>query len=116
MIHAMIDTERLYLQVYGHAGYAEAGRDIVCAGVSALAQALAAYAEEYGGCAHRFDGDGGDPVLIVGMDPKSPSAYLHYAAFRVVQHGLAAMAERYPEHITLAQAGGLTDSAGADVG
>lgn len=34
--------------VSGHAGYAPAGRDIVCAAVSALVYALAGYLEETG--------------------------------------------------------------------
>lgn len=35
------------ITVDGHAGYAEAGHDIVCAGVSALTQTLAASLEEF---------------------------------------------------------------------
>ena len=35
------------LTVTGHAGYAEKGSDIVCAGASALVQALLGFVEEY---------------------------------------------------------------------
>ena len=36
------------LDVYGHSGYAPAGDDIVCAGISALVQTLAIRADEIG--------------------------------------------------------------------
>lgn len=41
MIRIQIDREHLSIQVTGHAGYAEKGKDIVCAGVSALVQTWA---------------------------------------------------------------------------
>lgn len=36
MIRIVIDRGKLSLRVSGHSGYAEPGKDIVCAGVSAL--------------------------------------------------------------------------------
>ena len=38
MIEARIRPERI--EIFGHAGYAEPGKDIVCAGVTALTQTL----------------------------------------------------------------------------
>lgn len=49
MIKIKLDEENLSLTVIGHADYAEYGKDIVCAGVSSLVQALASYAENNGG-------------------------------------------------------------------
>ncbi len=49
MIKIKLDEENLSLTVTGHADYAEYGKDIVCAGVSSLVQALAFYAENNGG-------------------------------------------------------------------
>ena len=39
-IRYKIDKDECILRVKGHAGYAECGKDIVCAGVSALCMAL----------------------------------------------------------------------------
>ena len=40
------ENGRMMLRAAGHAGYAEKGKDIVCAGVSALMQTLAYSAAE----------------------------------------------------------------------
>lgn len=39
------DGTTFYLKVTGHANYAEHGKDIVCAGVSAITQALESFVE-----------------------------------------------------------------------
>lgn len=36
MINILADTDNLSIEVSGHAGYADPGKDIVCAGVSSL--------------------------------------------------------------------------------
>ena len=41
MIKAVMYWNRLRLEVDGHAGYDEKGKDIVCAGVSMMVNALA---------------------------------------------------------------------------
>ena len=41
MIEITIDRKKLSIRVSGHAGYAEKGKDIICAGVSALVQTWA---------------------------------------------------------------------------
>lgn len=51
-----IDEDNQILIVTGHADYAEYGKDIVCAGVSALVQTLALYAIEHGGTAEMRSG------------------------------------------------------------
>lgn len=43
-----VRLSKTQVTVSGHAGYAPAGRDIVCAAVSALVYALAGYLEETG--------------------------------------------------------------------
>ena len=49
-----IDEDNQTLIVTGHADYAEKGKDIVCAGISALVQTLGQYAVEHGGkCVYR---------------------------------------------------------------
>lgn len=71
MIKIHIDEDNQILIVTGHADYAEYGKDIVCAGVSALVQTLALYAIEHGGTAEmrsgyaKIDaGNGGSSVFL----------------------------------------------------
>lgn len=74
--------------VSGHAGYAPAGRDIVCAAVSALVYALAGYLEETGQ-AERVDirrGFRGHPGA------RRPGA----AALALVRCGVEQLAQAYP--------------------
>ena len=47
-IHYQRDENTHHLHICGHAGYAEHGRDIVCAGVSALSFALLDYLRQTG--------------------------------------------------------------------
>lgn len=42
MIEITYDRARNHVRILGHAGYEEKGQDVVCAGVSAIAQTLAA--------------------------------------------------------------------------
>ncbi len=48
MISIQYNKDNLELQISGHAGYAEKGRDIVCAAVTALAGTLERCMEEAG--------------------------------------------------------------------
>lgn len=92
------------LRAEGHSGYAEAGADIVCAGVSALMWALLAAADEaqsYHAWAHI---DEGEAVIDVSCAPdesaKERCAYL----FGVIRGGLEALAEEYPDNIRIKEA------------
>ena len=46
MIEVIYDRDVPSISASGHAGYAPAGQDIVCAGVSALLETLAMYATD----------------------------------------------------------------------
>lgn len=91
MTRIVYDAERGILQATGHAGYAEAGKDIVCAGVSALAQAAAASAKLHGGQALCDNG----MLYTCCTDPA------HKEVLRVLALVLHEMARQYPEHVKL---------------
>ena len=85
-------TARLY--VHGHSGYAQRGKDIVCAGVSVLVQTLAIYLAE----------KGFDPEVIIGdgeMSVKAPYTGAAAVSFEFCLTGLLALSDAYPENIKI---------------
>lgn len=87
----------------GHAGAGKYGQDIVCAAVSVLMQTLANEVEEaaragtvaLGAVAH------GDGWMKVEVTPTRESCNMVEAWVELVQDGLDALAERYPENVEL---------------
>ena len=79
------------LDVYGHSGYAPAGDDIVCAGISALVQTLAIRADEIGEDT-MIDLPGGGEAHI----EASGDRILDF--FEGILEGLRAIAEAYPSN------------------
>ena len=85
------------LEVYGHAGYAPAGQDIVCAGASMLMETLVymlAGCEEADCCAYREPTGPRVSVKLTGNICESDLAAIEFA-----KNGLALLAERYPDHV-----------------
>ena len=110
MIHAMYSeldgpagvTRRL--EVKGHAGYAPAGQDIVCAGASILTQALIWMAAEMDQAeCTASDGPEGPRVVVTarpGADPREDQRM--DGGFALAKAGLALLAERYPDNLRFA--------------
>ena len=93
MIEAMAgQTSQGYaLEVIGHAEYA-CGNDVVCAAVSALVEALAAYLEEYGDADAEADLTDGYAMITV---------LERNAAFDMAVCGLGAIADQYPAYVSM---------------
>ena len=86
----------LAMRAEGHAGYAPAGQDIVCAAVSCLMQTLAYSAaedEKTSSCIYQ-DKDG--PVVSV----EAGDSVLMRDKFELVADGLTLLAEQYPENVS----------------
>ena len=85
------------LSVSGHANYAEYGKDIVCAGVSALVQALMGWCEEnYDKVScMSVDKESGE-VIISCIDEEDVSAVFYMTAIGLVQ-----LANSYPCHVQI---------------
>ena len=102
MIRATMYWNRLRMEIEGHAGYAEEGKDIVCAGASALVDALAGAlqdAERRGrttATAEEKDGK-----VIIWADPMMGSLNEIKAYFRMCVKGMQLMHESYRENITV---------------
>ena len=83
------------MRAEGHAGYAPAGQDIVCAAVSCLMQTLAySAAEDEHTSSCIYQGEEG-PVLNV----EAGDSVLMRDKFELVADGLDLLAEQYPENV-----------------
>ena len=88
------------LEATGHAGYAPAGQDIVCAGASTVMQGLVCLlAGEESAHSDAFDEPDG-PRLAVQAD--APCAEWVQGAFELAKACFALLAERYPENVRFA--------------
>ena len=85
-----MDRRHGLLEIDGHAGYAEKGKDIVCAAVSALACSLVCYVR---GKVEREDGH-----MSFSAGKMSTRAR---GAFDCTYGGFALLADAYPTHVTL---------------
>ena len=90
MIVIRMDRRHGMLEIDGHAGYAEKGKDIVCAAVSALACSLVCYVR---GKVEREDGH-----MSFSAGKMSTRAR---GAFDCTYGGFALLADAYPTHVTL---------------
>lgn len=80
------------LEATGHSGYAPAGYDIVCAGVTALCDAFilsARYDIE------AYENDGYTKIIV-----KNPASDVE-AKFSMLVTGLREIAESFPEYVTI---------------
>lgn len=90
----------LRLEAAGHAGYAPAGQDIVCAGASTLMQALVSLlAGEESTRSDAWDEPDGPRLAVVAEAPQKPWVE---GAFELAKTGFALLAERYPDNLRFA--------------
>lgn len=88
--------DEMILRAEGHAGYAEKGKDIVCAAVSVLMQTLACSvdADNTGNTFELSDGKNGNRLTV-----QAPMSVLNRNKFDLVVEGLILLAENYPENV-----------------
>lgn len=90
----------LRLEAAGHAGYAPAGQDIVCAGASTLMQALVyLLAGEENARSDAWDEPEGPRLAVAAQAPVAPWVQ---GAFELAKAGFALLAERYPDNLRFA--------------
>ena len=103
VIYSELDTPAglsCRLEAAGHAGYAPAGQDIVCAGASTVMQGLVyLLAGEENAHSDAFDEPDG-PRLAVQAD--APCEDWVRGAFELAKASFALLAERYPENVCFA--------------
>lgn len=99
MIAVWMDTKSLMLEMNGHADYADAGQDIVCAAASMLAYTLLERARELHAQVHASIDSG---ILILRCSADMDNHPLLWAAFETVRAGFTLLERKYPEHVVLA--------------
>ena len=101
------------LEASGHAGYAPAGQDIVCAGASTLMQTLCALlAGEEGAKSGAWDEPDGPRLAVTAAAPQKPGVE---GAFEFAKAGVALLAERYPDHVRFADLSGRGEQSMVDL-
>lgn len=102
MTTATIYWDRLRVEVKGHAGFAEKGQDIVCAGASTLTGALAGALEEAEArgrceCKHREK----DGEALIWANPAMGSVMEIKGYFKMFAVGFRMLQEAYPGHVVI---------------
>ena len=92
-----VDDKTHTLTVIGHANYDEYGRDIVCAGVSALVQALIGYIEENHYKAECVSIDTKSGEVVISCEGGDDLA----AVFYMTAIGLMQIADSYRDHVQI---------------
>lgn len=101
------DKGELELTIDGHAGYAEHGKDIVCAACSGITYALLAYLEEHSDEVTDVAG----PVVESGCFFISCKGTERVAtAFHMAVLGLRKIGSQYPDYVTIQYSGQAGDS------
>lgn len=86
---------QMHLHMTGHAGYAERGKDIVCAAASMLAQALMAALEGVEGITIRYRAEPGDLELT------ATEAAETRPMWQMAQAGFRLLGAKYPKNVVL---------------
>lgn len=86
------------LLLHGHAGYAEAGKDIVCAGLSALMYTIPASLRARG-IRYFLDLGAADGTASIKAYPDVEQRYPCMIIFETIAEGIALMAEHYPDNV-----------------
>lgn len=104
MTRVWMNWDTLTLTASGHAGWAAAGKDIVCAGISALTCALVNQledAKERGRTQMTYDMDEKNGEIRISAIPASGYQREIKAYYRIVMTGLKAIAQQHRGHIKI---------------
>lgn len=85
------------LTVFGHANYAEYGKDIVCAGISSIVQALIGWIEENYYKAECISVDPKEGEIIISCEGGEDVA----ALFQMTAIGLTQIADSYSDYVQI---------------
>ena len=98
MIHITIRYDEWFdIQIEGHAGYAEKGKDIVCASISTLYQTLMMSFENdgYGTLDHIRSNDGFEHIIIRDITQEGFGAIMAFIT------GCEEIATAYPDYVSV---------------
>ena len=101
MTRITYDPQQMMIKAEGHAGYAEYGKDIVCAGVSALMQTLRPALLERGIRNTMYMITTGESRMEVKAEPECEERYTCLVVFETVLAGLKEIARAYPDYVLI---------------
>lgn len=103
VVNIYMDMEKLELQINGHACSAEPGKDLVCCAVSILAESISRYMErkESSGDLEFLINEIQEGRVLIKAEPNKWDMKESKGAFEVVREGFRALANEYPEYITM---------------
>lgn len=100
MTRIVYDREEYCVTVEGHAGYGPAGTDVVCAGLSALTEALLRRVSERPTFQAAYGLSREKALVRVRLTPRSRrAAALARELLETVRAGYEAVAEQFPDHV-----------------
>lgn len=91
-VYASQQGDRFRLECRGHAGYAESGKDVVCAAVSAICQTLYLWCKNTGGVTVEDETMGPGVFMLTARGPCGEP-------WKAVVLGLMSLEAGYPAHI-----------------
>jgi uncharacterized protein YsxB (DUF464 family) len=94
-ITLLTEGEKLSLKLEGHAGYAEPGKDIVCASASILAYTLASIVDSFDEIESAIDLTSGDTTIECECNTSTRNAFAY------TKVGYALLAQNYPQYVRL---------------
>lgn len=102
---------KLTMRAEGHAGYAPAGQDIVCAAVSCLMQTLANKVDAAARSGRLLTScvQHGETFVVQALPKPGPNNLMVASWFDFVEEGLRALAEAYPDNVELIVTDGGAD-------
>ena len=100
MIKIRIDVEDMRLEIEGHAGYAPAGQDIICAAVSTLAYTLAQNLALML-CMDEYTAEFEDGHARIEARPPEATAEQCRCAFMTIANGFYMLEAQYGQYIQL---------------
>lgn len=101
MTRITYNPKQMMIKAEGHAGYAEYGKDIVCAGVSALMQTIRPALLERGIRSTMYMISSGENRMEVKAEPECEQRYHCLVVFETVLAGLKEIARAYPDYVSI---------------
>ena len=103
MVNIILIVDQPYLNVSGHANTDEIGKDLVCCAISMLVESLSRFMamKEEEGALHYLANEVDAGNALITAYPLERSAQEVRGAFELVREGMRALANEYPDYITL---------------
>lgn len=106
MTRAVMYWDRMRLEVKGHAGGGEKGKDIVCAAISMLAEALVGVLDDASKRGRTiYECKDGDGLIVVWADPGLGNLNEIKSYFRMCVKGLKMLQQEYPNNVQIDEIG-----------